>query len=123
MKLEGFHQPESTWEPESHLPEFVVNNCTPQDFERYRLKAVSQLFERTIQARLQSKNPKSVIHIDFDIYRYLFSESPRLCDVKDFERLNLPENWYYILNSDGTGRKIKFPVKLSIQLDVRGKAT
>ena len=57
--------------------------------------------------------------MDFDIYRYLFSESPRLCDLKDFERLNLPENWYYILNSDGTGRKIKFPVKLSIQLHMR----
>ena len=54
--------------------------------------------------------------MDFDIYRYLFRESQRLCDLRDFERLNLPENWYYILNSDGTGRKIKFPVKLDIQL-------
>ena len=119
VKWEGYHASDCTWEPESHLPAVVVNNYIPTEVDAQRIKAVSDAFERTIQSRLKSKNPRSVIHMDFDIFRYLFGEKAKLCELRDFEFLNLPDNWYYRLNNDGSGRKIKFPVRLSIRLCMR----
>lgn len=33
--------------------------------------------------------------------------------------MNLPANWYYRLDKDGTGRKLRFPIKLTPRLHVR----
>ena len=61
----------------------------------------------------------SVMFVDFDIYRSYFGEGSRLCTLDDFECLELPDNWFYRLNHDGTGKKLKFPVKLAPRLHVR----
>jgi hypothetical protein len=61
-----------------------------------------------------------VIFVDLDVYRYVFgAESKTLCNYVDFEKLGLPEHWYYDIRKDGTGRKIKFPVQLSVRFAVR----
>lgn len=39
-----------------------------------------------------------------------------LCGIDDFNKLDLSDHWYYELKKDGTGRKLKFPIRLSVRL-------
>ena len=60
------------------------------------------------------------VFVELDVFRYIFGDvSTKLCDLNDFKSLNLSENLYYNLNSDGTGKKIKFPIKVSARLTMR----
>lgn len=117
---EGYTIYECTWEPEKHLPQTVVSNFVPSNIVPSRLNEFSASFERTVQTRLRCRNPKSVIFVDFDIFRHVFGpENTVLCYLDDFKKLNLSDHWFYILKKDGSGRKIKFPIKLSIRMSIR----
>ena len=109
-----------TWEPERHLPTAVVSNFVLSEIVPKRLSEFSVSFERAIQYRLRCRNPKAVVFVDFDVFRHVFGpENTVLCYPDDFKKLNLSDHWYYVLKKDGNGRKIKFPIKLSIRLCIR----
>ena len=92
----------------------------PTQIDEDRLKVFSVAFERAVHGRLKSKNPVCSVYVDLDIYRYLFGDvSSKLCDLQDFTPLKLSDNWFYILNRDGTGKKLKFPIKLTARLCIR----
>ena len=60
------------------------------------------------------------MYVDLDVYRSCFGDSAeKLYNLKDFECLNLSSGWYYKLHKDGTGRKIKFPVRLTPKLHMQ----
>ena len=42
-----------------------------------------------------------------------------LCNLDDFKKLSLSDHWFYVLKKDGTGRKIKFPIRLIVRLRMR----
>ena len=73
-----------------------------------------------MRARLKSKTPEFMFCGDLDVYRYIFgAHNSVLCNLGDFDKLSLPAHWYYDLCKDGTGRKLKFPVKVSPNLSFR----
>ncbi|XP_045187635.1 uncharacterized protein LOC123545377 [Mercenaria mercenaria] len=119
VKWVGYDVSEATWEPECHLSATLISHYVPPSIEDHRLRHFSLTFERAVQARLKSKNPTVVMCVDLDIYRYVFGESTKLCELNDFSLLDLPDYWCYSLNKDGTGRKLKFPIKLTVRLNVR----
>ena len=54
------------------------------------------------------------------VFRSLFGDVPsKLCNLSDFDSLQLSDHWFYSLNHDGTGRKLNFPIKLSARLLIR----
>ena len=109
-----------TWEPERHLPPSVLSSFVPPEILPHRLNEFSTSFERAIQARLRCRIPKSVIFVDFDAFRHLFgAENTVLCNLDDFKKLSLSDHWFYVLKKDRTGRKIKFPIRLSVRLRMR----
>lgn len=117
VKWRDYRIEDCTWEPEFHLPESVVSNYIPSTVCTERLRQFSESFERAIKSRLRSRNPKSVIPVDYDLFRYVFGDATTLvCHLNDFNKLDLSDHWYYELNKDGNGRKIKFPMKLSVRL-------
>ena len=119
-KWQGFDNANCTWEPKHHLPDHVISNYVPTQVGEHRLKHFSAAFERAVYGRLKSKNPVLSVFVELDVFRYIFGDvSTKLCDLNDFKSLNLSENWYYNLNSDGTGKKIKFPIKVSARLTMR----
>ncbi len=59
------------------------------------------------------------MHVDLDVYRSCFGGGERFCELQDFASLNLSENWYYRLSKDGTGVKLKFPVRLTPKVKMR----
>ena len=110
----------TTWEPESHLLTSVLSSFVPQEILPHRLNEFSTSFERAIQARLRCRIPKSVILVDFDVFRHVFgAENTVLCNLDDFKKLSLSGHWFYVLKKDGAGRKIKFPFRLSVCLRMR----
>ena len=120
VKWKDFSIADCTWEPQRHLPEHVIVNFVPTQIDEDRLKVFSVAFERAVHGHLKSKNPVGSVYVDLDIYRYLFGDvSSKLCDLQDFTPLKLSDNWFYILNRDGTGKKLKFPIKLTARLCVR----
>ena len=120
MKWKDFSIADCTWEPQRHLPEHVIVNFVLIQIDEGRLKVFSVVFERAVHGRLKSKNPVCSVYVDLDIYRYLFGDvSSKLCDLQDFTPLKLSDNWFYILNRDGTGKKLKFPIKLTARLCIR----
>ena len=61
-----------------------------------------------------------MIFVDFDVFRHVFgAENTVLCNLDDFKKLSLSDHWFYVLKKDGTGRKIKFPIRLSVRLRMR----
>ena len=51
-------------------------------------------FERAIQARLRCRIQKSVIFVDFDVFRHVFgAENTMLCNLDDFKKLSLSDYW------------------------------
>ena len=81
----------------------------PPEILPHRLNEFSTSFERAIQARLWCRIPKSVILVDFDVFRHVFgAENTVLCNLDDFKKLSLSGHWFYVLKKDGTGRKLSF---------------
>ena len=102
------------------MPINVISQFVPTEIDLTRLRQFSTSFERAIESRLKCRNPKTVVHVDFDVFRYVFGESSVvLCNIEDFSKLSLPDHWFYCLRKDGTGRKLKFPVKVTIRLCIR----
>ena len=111
---------DATWEPKANLPTNIIDTYIPSEVEYERLRPFAESLERAVQSRLKCRNPVFSLFVDSDLVRYVFGDiSTKLCDEGDFCKLNLPSNWYYILHKDGTGRKLKFPVKLSVRLYFR----
>ena len=121
VKWQEFHISDATWEPEGHLQQAVINSYIPSQLSQERIRHFSESFERLIGYRLRSKNPLSSMNCDLDIFRHMTgtSETTVLCHLQDFNRFELPDHWYYNLSKDGTGRKIKFPIKLSARVYMR----
>ena len=120
MKWKDFSVWDATWEPTSHLPTHVIDNYVPTVVDSDRLRPFADSLERAVQSRLKCRNPAFSMFVDIDLLRHVFGDvSSKLCHIEDFNKLNLPSNWYYILHKDGTGRKLKFPVKVSIRLYFR----
>ena len=120
MKWKDFPIWDATWEPKTHLPTTVLDSYVPIEVEQHRLPPFAESFERAVQSRLKCRNPAFSLFVDSDLFRYVFGDvSSKLCNRDDFEKLNLSSNWYYILQKDGTDRKLKFPVKISIHVYFR----
>ena len=71
VKWRDYRIEDCTWEPEFHLPESVVSNYIPSTVCTERLRQFSESFERAIKSRLRSRNPKSVIPVDYDLFQLL----------------------------------------------------
>lgn len=120
VKWKDFGVADCTWEPAIHLPQNVIRTYVPTVIDVGRLKVFSDAFERSIQSRLKSKDPTCVVYVELDVFRSLFGDVPsKLCNLSDFDSLQLSDHWFYSLNHDGTGRKLKFPIKLSARLLIR----
>lgn len=69
------------------------------------------------------------IRIDHDIMRYVFNgkgkesadKSHMLYEKDDFNRLKLPDFWYYYLNELGQGIAVNFPIKMKTVLSFTKK--
>ena len=120
MKWQDFNLSDCTWEPQNHLPQHVISNYIPSQIDSDRLRRFSVDLERSVSSRLKSKNPVCSVYVDLDVFRYIFGDvSSKLCGLEDFVSLQLPTNWFYILDRDGTGKKLKFPIKLTPRLVMR----
>ena len=59
-----------------------------------------------------------------DVYRYFFNNKGTLSRdfknamfiLKDFNKLSLPYHWWYILDVNGQGKAVDFPVKMKAYL-------
>jgi len=59
-----------------------------------------------------------------DVYRYFFNNKGTLSrdskytmlSLKDFSKLSLPYHWWYILDANGQGKAVNFPVKMKAYL-------
>ena len=81
-----------------------------------RLEAASRIFYLGILTKLRSKSvaPTNVL-IDLDIWRYVVhgkgTESNHkgywLYAVDDMRRMQLPEHWWYFLDSHGEGKAVE----------------
>ena len=117
VKWKDYRLEDCTWEPEHHLPENVLVNYIPTEVASNRLQQFSDTFERAIKARLRSRNPKCVIPVEYDLFRHVFgNDCSLLCNLDSFSKLQLSDHWFYDLKKDGTGRKIKFPIRLTVRL-------
>ena len=84
----------------------------------------SEAFYLAIVPLLKSKAIKAFHNSQFamrhDVYRYLFHNRGTqardgkhfMFNLKDFNRLNLPPYWWYVLDSNGQGKAIDFPIKI-----------
>lgn len=116
VKWKDFHKFDCTWEPDSHIPRHLANDYLSPDIEKCRLDCFAREIERAVHARLKSKNPVSHIYVDLDVYRSCFGDQTKLCTLEDFQCLDLMDNWYYIMRENGSGIKLKFPVRLRPKL-------
>lgn len=59
-----------------------------------------------------------------DVYRFFFNNKGMpskdskyaLFSLKDFNKLSLPHHWWYILDANGQGKAVDFPVKMRAYL-------
>jgi len=59
-----------------------------------------------------------------DVYRYIFHNKGTLSrdakhfmfNLMDFNKLSLPHHWWYVLDSNGQGKAVDFPVKMKTYL-------
>ena len=121
VKWQDFHISDSTWEPERHIQQALINSYIPTHLSIERIRHFSVSFERLIRNRLRSRNPLVSICCDLDIFRYMTGTTDKhvLLELEKFERFDLPNHWYYDLGKDGNGRKIKFLIKLSARVYMR----
>lgn len=86
-----------------------------------RLEAASRQFFWGIQKHLLSKSISPIyVNIDLDIWRYITHGKGKESDhkgfwlysIEDMSRMQLPETWWYILNTHGEVHAIKPPLKI-----------
>lgn len=105
------------------------NQC---DLDRSRVKCFCEHFQDGILKHLKSKsmNPQISIHLDHDIWRFMFHGKGKaaqhhpgwvLLEKGDFSRLELPEYWWYALDQHGEGRAISFPMRARTVLSYSSK--
>lgn len=120
VKWFGYPIHDSSWEPYGHLPKSLIKEYVPTDVVRDRMTQFALSFEREVHARLKRRNPQFSMSVESDVFRFVFGDiKSMLCQKNDFDKLNLPSNWFYVLNQDGSGRKLKFPVKITLKLFFR----
>ncbi|CAG2248417.1 CBX1 [Mytilus edulis] len=123
VKWEGFHEDDSTWEPQSHLDAESMSNFFPAFISFDRLNSAARLFEEVIQQRLRPNNRtiSTNLRFDLDVYRYCFNtdESIRIDSVDSLKKLPLSNGWNYKLNKQGYGHIITFPFRLRPKLQMR----
>lgn len=84
---------------------------------RERLETAALILESAIQQRLRSRNNRTIINFELDVFRYSFGETrTTLLSNSDFEKLPLSPHWYYTINGKGRGTQLSFPVKAEPRL-------
>ena len=93
----------------------------PPSPQRERLQAASRQYFQGIRMHLQSKSIAPIyIHMDLDIWRYITQgkgresghKGYRLYSIEDMSRMQLPDQWWYTLNTYGEGYAIRPPLKM-----------
>ncbi|CAC5397270.1 unnamed protein product [Mytilus coruscus] len=123
VKWEGFHEDDSTWEPQSHLDVESMSNFFPAFISVDRLNSAARLFEDVIQQRLRPNNrtESTNLRFDLDVYRYCFNtdESVRIDSLDSLKKVPLSNGWNYKLNRQGYVKKITFPFRLRPKRQMR----
>ena len=90
--------------------------------EASRIDNFAVKFQLAIKAKLKSKclDPRIVVECEHDVYRYIFNGKGSQSNVpgatmfekEDFERMMLPDSWFYTLNKHGDGHCVDFPIRI-----------
>ena len=100
VKWANYRLEDSTWEPERHIPHHVLESYIPTEVNTDRLCQLADVFERAINTRLKSRNPKCTVPVELDLFRYMFGNNCSiLCDRIDFDKLDLSDHWFYELKT------------------------
>lgn len=120
IKWKGYLAEASTWEPSAHIPPYVRNDFMNPPVSRERLECAALTFEYAIQQRLRSRNNRTIINFDLDIFRFCFGvDKCILLERSDLDKLPLSRHWYYNINRNGRGTQLSFPVKAEPRLWMR----
>jgi hypothetical protein len=93
----------------------------PPSPHRERLQAASRQFFQGIRMHLKSKSIAPIyIHMDLDIWRYITQgkgresdhKGYRLYSIEGMSPMQLPDQWWYTLNTYGEGYAIRPPLKM-----------
>jgi hypothetical protein len=114
VKWDGYDISESSWEPQHHIPKAIRDTYSTPRVEPHRLEAAAQALEHAVQTRLNSRNTKSSVSFDNDIFKLCFGEfvGTRLVEKEEFQALPLHHYWHYRIDINGQGTQLVFPVRI-----------
>ena len=120
IKWSGYHTEQSTWEPEGHISQHLLDTYLQPSVSDCRVTDAAIRVEGAIQQRLRSRGNRCVVDFDLDIYRHCFaSDRTILADKDDFDKLPMSAHWYYNVNKCGRGCQVSFPIKCEPKLYFR----
>lgn len=123
VKWHGRPNTETTWKSKSNIDQHSLAEYFPQRIDHHRLLSAANTFEDAVQDRVRPNDRRdtTVIKFDLDIFRYCFQTDKDviLYCADDFSKLPLSESWYYKIDKNGCGLKIKFPVRLTPKLNMK----
>lgn len=92
-----------------------------QEVEAKRIENCMIKFLTAVKGKLKSKSLDRKLSVEFhhDIFRHTFRgkgyqsnvSGVIMLNIDDFERLMLPDSWYYTLDKHGEGHCIEFPIR------------
>lgn len=117
VKWKGYGIEECTFEPAAHIPVEVRTIFDNPLVSNDRLSSTAEAVTRAVQTRLSSRNTECIVHINFDVFRFLFGDvKEKLVFREEFKKLPLSKNWYFKLNCKGEGLQVHFPVRVTRRL-------
>ena len=124
MDWDGWPISVTSWQPEENLTQDIIASYeVPEIMDKRRIEETAVNLFMTIQKRLTGCTPFEV-SMSLDVFRHCFGQKGTPAAVPgymnyildDFRDIPLPPYWVFLVDSDGVGRQIVFPVLMKPKL-------